>query len=83
MGDTKRRGRNVMSETDRVFTPLSVDPKRCATHSQHASRIHRNEDDIQDIWRAIDHMKTWVILGMGALLLQLILYVGKILLNAQ
>jgi hypothetical protein len=42
----------------------------CPYHIDHHSRIKRNEGDIQGIWKEVTAMRTWVICGMGALLLQ-------------
>jgi hypothetical protein len=47
-----------------------TDEKHCGDHSGNCSRIERAENDIQCIWKAIDQMRTWVILGMAALVLQ-------------
>lgn len=47
-----------------------MSPDYCNDHSGHCSRIHRAENDIQRIWKAIDQMRTWVILGMASVLVQ-------------
>lgn len=51
----------------------------CDVHSEHVIRIGRSERDIQEIWRAIDHMRYAVMAGMGAVVLQVVIFViGKI-----
>lgn len=60
----------------------------CAEHSGHAARIKNSEDDIKVIahntdaaHRRLDGMKNWVIAGMTALILQLLLQVFKLISN--
>jgi hypothetical protein len=54
-----------------------VDDGACPEHSGICAVTKRNSDDIQLLWVAINTMKTWVILGMGALVLQFGLFVLK------
>lgn len=45
--------------------------EHCAYHADHHTRIKRNEDDIQRLWRETGIMKTWVICGMASLILEI------------
>ena len=45
--------------------------EHCEHHSEFKNRIERNENDIQDLWKHLNTMKTWVILGMSSLVVQL------------
>ena len=61
----------------------NTDDKICNDHNEHKSRLERNEKDIQRIWKEINMMKTWVIVGMAALLSQVVgffiaLFLGKL-----
>lgn len=47
----------------------------CMDHKDHQTRIKRNEDDIQRIWKEINAMKKWVIGGMSGLLIQIIVII--------
>lgn len=46
--------------------------RMCIYHKEHEATMRRNASDIQDIWRSIDKMKTWVIVGSGSMVLTLI-----------
>ena len=48
-----------------------VDFRICVYHHEHKSIMERNGKDIQDLWKSIDTMKTWVILGSGSMVLTL------------
>lgn len=43
----------------------------CPFHVAHYDKIKRNEQDIKEVWKEITTMRTWVICGMSALLLQI------------
>ena len=47
----------------------------CDVHTEHTSRIRRSEADIQEIWKAIDHMRGFVIGGMCAVIIQVVIFV--------
>lgn len=53
----------------------------CDEHKECKSRIDRNENDIQSIWKEVNTMKMFVIGGMLSVALQLIIFVGRLLLN--
>jgi len=46
--------------------------RMCVYHKEHKAIMDRNAHDIQDIWRSIDKMRTWVIIGSGSMVLTLI-----------
>lgn len=56
-------------------------PTICEEHSAHVVRIAELEKQQDKQWKIIDLIKTWVILGMGGLLIQcfffIITYVKK------
>jgi len=63
--------------------------KCCYEHSGHENRIKNLEDDqiadrhnIDAAHRRLDGMKNWVIAGMTALVLQLLLHILKLLSSA-
>ena len=53
----------------------------CVYHHEHISRIERTEKDVQDVWRAIDGMRRWVIMGSGSAILCLITILVQIILK--
>ena len=59
------------------MAPYKNDLTYCSYHHEHLSRIERCEMDIQDLWKSIDRMKTWVILGSGSMILALIAIVAN------
>ena len=59
----------------------------CNEHSGHQARIRSLESNKEDMWKSIDRsheridgMKNWVIAGMTSLVIQLILFIGGIVL---
>ena len=44
----------------------------CVFHHEHKARIERMERDNNDIWKAIDKMRNWVIVGAGSTVLCLV-----------
>ena len=51
----------------------------CQHHSGHEAKIEAAEKAIAGLWKSINEMKTWVILGMGGLLVQVIFFfAGKL-----
>lgn len=62
-------GDSVGSDTEVV--------RQCPYHKEHERRLVRNESDIQDLWKETNAMKGWVVAGMGAVLLQLALFVAN------
>lgn len=55
----------------------------CQYHHEHKSQIGRNASDIQDLWKAIDKMKTAVIVGSFSMILALVGVVGQYVLHFQ
>ena len=51
------------------------DKTYCDVHAEHTSRIRRSETDIQELWKAIDRMRAFVIAGMSAVVVQVIVFV--------
>jgi len=58
----------------------------CMAHSGHKERLHNIEKDQSEAWKAIDRahdridsMKNWVIAGMTSLVLQLIIFIGGLI----
>ena len=51
------------------------DKTYCDVHAEHTSRIGRSESDIQELWKAIDRMRAFVIAGMSAVVVQVIVFV--------
>ena len=54
-------------------------PNVCEEHSGHIVRIAELEKQQDKQWRIIDQMKTWVILGMGGLLVQSFFFIMNLL----
>jgi len=42
----------------------------CDAHREISSRTDRNEKDIQDLWKSVEKIRTWITLGMASVLLQ-------------
>jgi tRNA A22 N-methylase len=51
--------------------------EHCEEHSGLVAEIENAKDNIKNLWHEINTMKTWVIIGMGSLLIQLIFFVGS------
>jgi len=51
----------------------------CDEHSAHVKQIAMLEKNDDKQWKIIDQMKTWVILGMGGLLVQCFFFIFGIL----
>jgi len=52
--------------------------ERCIQHSGLEARMTNLENDKRDMWRAINQIKTWVVIGMGSLVLNLLLAAVKL-----
>jgi len=53
--------------------------ERCTQHSGLDARMTNLESDKRDMWKAINQIKTWVVIGMGSLVLNLLLAAVKLL----
>ena len=51
----------------------------CVFHKEHDSMITRNAKDIQDLWKSIDGIRNWVVVGCASMVLCLIGIVAQIL----
>lgn len=52
--------------------------EECVEHSGIEARLATVERDTKAQWGAIDRMRSWVIAGMGAVILQLALALSKL-----
>ena len=55
--------------------------RMCVDHRAHVIRIERTEKDVQDVWKAIDGMRKWVIMGSGSAILCLITILVQVILK--
>lgn len=51
----------------------------CGEHSGVCERIKTLELNVEKIWKRIDAMASWVMAGMGALLVQAIIFIVSML----
>jgi len=51
--------------------------EHCDDHTNHYNLITRNKEDIVDLWKAINGIRSWVIGGMTSLVIGVILVVAK------
>jgi len=56
---------------------------KCIEHSGHEARLNSLETNKEEMWKSIDRshhridgMKNWVIAGMTSLVIQLVLFIG-------
>jgi hypothetical protein len=53
--------------------------RMCVFHREHDYRLKTNEKSVEDIWKAINTMRNWVVVGSGSMILSLVLVVINLL----
>ena len=58
-----------------------MEQEKCGEHSGVCERMRNAEQNIEKIWKAIDAMRAWVMAGMGALLIQAVVFIISLVKN--